>query len=93
MLQNKCLNESYLYDENKDNLIPIGDNLESLSKDICKGVEDLSFYHRFMSSSEIFFIKKIKSNYYNLFLLRPSRKQIGGYSAFPSRTDHKIYGK
>lgn len=60
MLQNKCLNESYLYDENKDNLIPIGHMLEYFSNDICKGIEDLSFYHSFMSSSEILLLKRIK---------------------------------
>lgn len=60
MLQNKCLNESYLYDENKDYLIPIGNELERLSKKIVKGVENLSFYHNFMTYKEIILLKKIK---------------------------------
>ena len=36
MLQNKCLNESYLYDENKDYLIHIGNELDRLSKKLLK---------------------------------------------------------
>lgn len=62
MLQNKCLNESYLYDENKDYLIPIGNELERLSKKIVKGVENLSFYHNFMTYKEIILLKKIKES-------------------------------
>ncbi|MEB3066984.1 hypothetical protein VJJ00_06310 [Parvimonas micra] len=60
MLQNKCLNESYLYDENKDYLIPIGNELDRLSKKIVEEVESLSFYHNFMTCKEIILLKKIK---------------------------------
>ena len=83
MLQNKCLNESYLYDENKDNLIPIGDNLERLSKDICKGVEDLSFYHRFMSSSEILLLKKLKVTITTYSYLDQAGSKLGDIVLFP----------
>lgn len=62
MLQNKCLNESYLYDENKDYLIPIGNELDRLSKKIVKEVESLSFYHNFMTCKEIMLLKKIKES-------------------------------
>lgn len=60
MLQNKCLNESYLYDENKDYLIPIRNELDRLSKKIVEEVESWSFYHNFMTCKEIILLKKIK---------------------------------
>lgn len=84
ILQNKCLNESYLYDENKDNLIPIGDELERLSNNICKGIEDLSFYHRFMSSSEILLLKKIKVTITSYSYLDQAGSKWGDKVFFPA---------
>jgi len=58
-LQDKCLNESYLYDELGTHFLCIGDDLEETSLDLCKTAENIYVFITFLSAKEILLIKKI----------------------------------
>lgn len=60
-LQNKCLNESYLYDENSKILIPIGNTLNSLAKEIDKSIDRIFAFYTFLSADEILLLEDIRN--------------------------------
>ncbi len=60
-LQNKCLDDTYRFDEMGDKLIPIGIELERISKDICTKIEKCSTYYSFMTADEILLLRKISA--------------------------------
>lgn len=60
-LQNKCLNDTYMFDEMRDKLIPIGSKLEKSSKGICTLIEKCSTYYSFMTGDEILLLRKISA--------------------------------
>jgi hypothetical protein len=59
LLQNKCLNESYQFDEMASYLIPIGQELERISLSICQKAEHLYIFNQYLSANEILLIRKI----------------------------------
>ena len=58
-LQNKCLNNTYRYDEMGDRLLPIGDELATCRDNLCKQIDRCAAYHAFMTAEEILLLKKI----------------------------------
>lgn len=58
-LQNKCLNESYLYDEMASKYLCIGNDLEKISAGLCEKSKDIYAFIDFLSANEILLIKKI----------------------------------
>lgn len=68
-LQNKCMNESYLYDEKINALLmPIGQELFERFEEIDKSVEKVFSFSNYLSTSEILLLEKIrkKLEVYNL---------------------------
>ena len=58
-LQNKCLNSTYQYDAMGKYLLPVGERLESCSREICRKIELCSTYYAFMSADEILVLRRI----------------------------------
>lgn len=58
-LQNKCLNDTYKFDENKNKLMSIGNKLNSDINDITKRIQKLKSFLEFMSSEEIMLLEEI----------------------------------
>lgn len=58
-LQNKCLNESYLYDEMAPKYMCIGEKLEEVSVRLCEKSKNIYAFTDFLSANEILLIKKI----------------------------------
>lgn len=58
-LQNKCLNSTYQYDAMGKYLLPVGEWLESSSREICRKIELCSTYYTFMSADEILVLRRI----------------------------------
>ncbi len=58
-LQNKCLNESYLYDEMAPKYMCIGQKLEEVSAGLCEKSKNIYAFTDFLSANEILLIKKI----------------------------------
>lgn len=58
-LQNKCLNNTYKYDEMSDRLLPIGDKLATFRDNLCRQIDRCAAYHAFMTAEEILLLKKI----------------------------------
>lgn len=58
-LQNKCLNSTYQYDAMGKYLLPVGEKLDSCSKEICRKIELCSTYYAFMSADEILTLRRI----------------------------------
>lgn len=58
-LQNKCLNESYLYDEMATKYMCIGDKLEEISVGLCEKSKNIYIFIDFLSADEVLLIKKI----------------------------------
>lgn len=77
-LQNKCLNDTYKFDEMQDKLIPIGDKLEEISKDICEKIEKCSTYYSFMTADEILLLRKISAKITLYSYTDNSTEVIGG---------------
>jgi hypothetical protein len=62
-LQNKCLNNSYLYDGNvNDFLLVVGENLYDISKSIDETVDRIFNFNSYLSSKEILLLEKIRKN-------------------------------
>lgn len=58
-LQNKCLNDSYRYDEFACLLIPVGEELRDAARKICKRIERCSIYHIFLTAEEILLLRRL----------------------------------
>lgn len=58
-LQNKCLNQSYKFDERGVHFITIGDKLERYSVEVGSRIEKCSTYYSFMTADEIILLRKI----------------------------------
>ncbi|WP_349672352.1 hypothetical protein [Lacrimispora sp.] len=58
-LQNKCLNESYLYDDMATKYLCIGERFEELSTSMCEKAKNIYMFTNFLSANEILLIKKI----------------------------------
>ena len=56
-LQNKCLNDSYRFDEFAGLLIPVGEKLQDAAKEICGRIERCSIYHFFLTAEEILLLR------------------------------------
>lgn len=59
-LQNKCLNDTYKFDENKNKLMSIGNKLKSDINDITQRIKKLESFLEFMSSEEIMLLEEIE---------------------------------
>lgn len=79
-LQDKCLNESYLYDELASKYLIIGERLLNRSNDICDKIEQLYLFMPFLSSKEILLLKKIsvKIHTYDYTSVADSETPISG---------------
>lgn len=58
-LQNKCLNDSYLFDEMADKYLCIGDSLDVISLNLCEKSKNIYMFTDFLTAKEILLIKKI----------------------------------
>ncbi|WP_277639509.1 hypothetical protein [Bacteroides graminisolvens] len=58
-LYTKCLNDSYKFDKVASCLVPIGDELESLSLDICQKAQQLYVFNQYLTVEEILLIRKV----------------------------------
>ena len=58
-LQNKCLNDTYKFDENRNEFMSIGDSLKSNIEEINKKIRKLMPFIEFMSSEEIMLLENI----------------------------------
>ncbi|MWW23919.1 hypothetical protein [Algibacter lectus] len=68
-LQNKCMNESFLYDENiKDKLDPIGRRLFGRSLNIEKTIDRINIFSDYLNTNEIILLDEIRNklNTYDL---------------------------
>jgi len=77
-LQDKCLNESYLYDEMKERYQCIGDRLEEISLDVCGKVKDIYTFTTFLTAKEILLFKRITTNLRKHSYVGNSGSLIGG---------------
>lgn len=60
-LQNKCLNDSYKFDEMGKNFLSVGDRLATSASKICEKIERCATYYSFMSADEILLLRKISN--------------------------------
>jgi len=58
-LYNKCLNESYLFDENKDKMMVIGNVLKKQADEVSKKIHQILFNQHYLNSNEILIIEDI----------------------------------
>jgi hypothetical protein len=87
-LGNKCLNESYLFDENKDKLVVIGDKLKKSANEVSKKIWQVLLNQHFLTADEILIIEDIDrllfthlydskaSDQIGIFVLRPVNPSI-----------------
>jgi hypothetical protein len=59
-LQDKCLNDTYKYDENKEKLISIGSDLERIALEYSKRQKDVLNFVDYLSAEEILLLQKIE---------------------------------
>ena len=86
-LQNKCINESYLYDENVNSeLIPIGTQLNDIFTKIDKTIDALYNFSQYLTSDEIHLLENIRSKL-KTYEMNPDRdkasKNIGSVLYYP----------
>ncbi|MBE5947712.1 MAG: hypothetical protein E7261_01660 [Lachnospiraceae bacterium] len=60
-LQNKCLNSSFKFDEMADKLLPVGNDLDVRTKELCQKIDKSATYYAFMSAEEILLLRKIST--------------------------------
>ena len=58
-LYNKCLNESYLFDENKGKMIVVGNILKKYADEISKKIHQVLLNQQYLTSNEILIIEDI----------------------------------
>lgn len=95
-MYNKCLNESYLFDENKDKMIVIGKILKKQADEVSKKIRQVLLNQQYLTSSEILIIEDIDRLLYTHLYDSNAFDQIGNYILRPvnptlSYMSHNFY--
>ena len=76
-LQNKCINDTYLYyDDIKNDLLPIGEDLYKIMKKIDNTIERIFNFSFYLSSEEILLLEDIRTKLYTYGLPDTNKKAI-----------------
>ena len=98
-LYNKCLNESYLFDENKDKMVVVGNVLKKQADEVSKKIHQVLLNQHYLTSNEILIIEDIDRLLYTHLYDSKASTQVQNYilrSVNPSlsymcHTFYKLY--
>jgi hypothetical protein len=76
-LQNKCLNDSYLFDENSSSFIVIGDSLLNEATKISDEIDKLFNFNNYLCADEILLLEKIRTKLFTYEYKGVSQNKIG----------------
>lgn len=82
-LQNKCLNDSYKFDEMAPYLLSIGPSLARSANDLRDKIERSATYYTFMTADEILILRKISAKLFVYSYDEPATSKVGNTMLFP----------
>lgn len=82
-LQDKCLNDTFKYDEKKEKLISIGSDLESIALKYSKRQKDVLSFVDYLSAEEILLLQKIEYKLYTYDYHGQAGSKIGEGMLYP----------
>lgn len=83
-LQNKCLNETYLYDKNvSEHLLPLGEMLFSKSEKIDETLEKVFNFSSFLDTEEILLLERVRKQFQVYSYKSNAGSMVGGVKLMP----------
>ena len=82
-LYTKCLNDSYKFDEVSSKLLPIGEQLETLSLDICQKAQQLYVFNQYLTAKEILLLRKATVKLRTYSYNSVAATEIGNQTLYP----------
>lgn len=82
-LQNKCLNDSYKFDEMAPHLLPVGPSLVKSANDLREKIERSATYYTFMTADEILLLRRISAKLFVYSYDEPATSKAGNTILYP----------
>lgn len=84
-LQDKCLNDTYKFDENKEKFISIGNDLEQIAFKYSERLNKILNFIDYLSVEEILLLQKIEYKLFTYNYKGSAESKIGGKKYYPLR--------